>query len=99
EYLWSSSPDAAVLRHQENRKWYGLVMQILPEKLGMEGNKEIDVLNVKCPNELIGSMRKRKGIRPAYHMNKEHWVSVVLHEFQNIQELAGLIEMSYHLTK
>ena len=35
EYPWDGTPDAAVLRHMGNQKWYGLLMRIPSEKLGL----------------------------------------------------------------
>ena len=36
EYLWRRWPDYAVLRHAENRKWFGIVMNVPPAVLGPE---------------------------------------------------------------
>ena len=33
EYLWKTSPSYAVLRHAENRKWYGVLMNVPRERL------------------------------------------------------------------
>lgn len=34
EYLWRRYPDYAVLRHEDNRKWFGLIMDIPRSKPG-----------------------------------------------------------------
>ena len=47
EYLWDSSPDAAVLRHRRNRKWYAIVMLVRKSSLGLEGGGEKWVVNVR----------------------------------------------------
>ena len=77
ECLWASCPEYAVLRHR-NGKWYGVVMDVLREKLGLSGKGCVDVLNVKCEPELIGAFRQRDGFLPAYHMNRSHWLTVLL---------------------
>jgi len=99
DYMWKKFPNYAALRHELNRKWYGLVMDVLPEKLGLEGKEEIDVLNLKSPPELNGSLVKRKDIVPAYHMNKEHWISVILERANLKDDIDQLIETSFDLTK
>lgn len=48
EYPWDGTPDAAVLRHMGNQKWYGLLMRIPSEKLGLAPDGTADILNVKC---------------------------------------------------
>jgi predicted DNA-binding protein (MmcQ/YjbR family) len=99
DYPWMKHPNYAVLRHTSSGKWYGLVVNVLPEKLGLDGKREIDILNLKCLPELIGSLRNRPDTLPAYHMNKEHWISVVLKRTEQKEEIYRLIEMSFHLTK
>lgn len=48
EYLWKSTPDAAVLRHRENGKWYGLLTDIPAEKLGLPSGRTVHILNVSA---------------------------------------------------
>lgn len=36
---------------------------------------------------------------PAYHMNKEHWITLVLERVDSKEEVYHLIEVSFNLTK
>ena len=98
EYLWPDSPDAFVFRHAGNRKWFALVMTVPRSRLGLTGEGSADVLNLKCGPMLGGSYRGRPGILPAYHMNKEHWISVVLDGSVPDELAEELLEISYDLT-
>lgn len=98
EYLWKKSPNYAVFKHSSNGKWYAIVMNILPEKVGLKGEEEIDVLELKSPPELNGSLKKRREIGDAYHMNKEHWISVILKDVDEITDIEDLIKTSFDLT-
>lgn len=99
-YLWKKFPDYAVFKHASNeKKWYGIVMNVLPEKLGLEGEEEMDVLELKSPPELNGSLKKRNDITEAYHMNKEHWISIILSQVNEIADIEQLIKTSFDLTK
>ena len=98
EYLWKSSPDFAVFRHQNNRKWFAIFMPIEANKIGLNADTKIPVLNMKAKPEAIGSLRMIKGIYPAYHMNKEHWVSLNLAEIDEAL-LFELIDESFDLTE
>ncbi len=60
ECLWASCPEYAVLRHR-NGKWYGVVMDVLREKLGLSGQGCVDILNVKCEPDMIRAFRQRDG--------------------------------------
>jgi predicted DNA-binding protein (MmcQ/YjbR family) len=98
EHPWSQYPSYAVLRHQNRGKWYALFMSVPSGRLGLSGDGIIEVVNVKCKPEMVGSLRKIRGFLPAYHMNKEHWVTVLLDGSVRKQELVALIAESYALT-
>ena len=99
EYLWHSAPNYAVFRHSENRKWFGIVMDVPAARLGLEGEGKIDILNVKVNPEDALVLRLADGILPAYHMNKKNWVSVVLDGDIPDDMLLGFLEMSFQLTQ
>jgi len=97
DYPWLDGN--AVLRHRDNNKWYGLVMEVGRDKLGMSWDGEVNVLNVKCDPALAGSLRMQPGFFPAYHMNKEKWLSILLEGPQPDDEVKRLIDLSYQLTE
>ncbi len=99
DYPWAKTPNYAVLRHETNHKWFGAIVDITEDKLGLDSNKLIDALLLKCDPMLIGSLRSEKGILPAYHMNKEHWITVLLDGSYPIEKIFKLISLSYNLTK
>ncbi|MDW8847730.1 MmcQ/YjbR family DNA-binding protein [Erwinia sp. MMLR14_017] len=98
EYLWSNLPGYAVLRHHEGKKWFGIVMHVTGTKPGLETEEKIDLLKVKVRPEQIGSLRKKEGILPAYHMNKEHWISILLSGPLSPPEIHDLLSESHELT-
>ena len=96
DYPWQD--DNAVLRHPNSQKWFGIVMRLRYAQLGLCGSEAVDVLNVKCDPVLIGAMRQKPGIHPAYHMNKEHWLSIRLDGSASDADIAFLVEQSWQLT-
>ena len=99
EHPFSKDLATGVFRHQSNRKWFAVFMEIPPEKLGLSGSGNIRVMNVKCDTRLIGSFREGKGIFPAYHMSRAHWLTVLLDGTVADDTLRFLLDMSYDLTK
>lgn len=97
DYPWNDWN--AVLRHKGNNKWYGVVLEISEKKLGLTGEGIVDVINVKCDPVLIGSLREQSGFFPAYHMNKENWISILLDGSVPEDVIKNLINMSYELTR
>lgn len=83
---------------RENGKWYGLLTDIPAEKLGLPSGRTVHILNVKCSPLETGSLLQKAGIFPAYHMNKTHWVTVLLDGTLPEPELFWLLEESYSLS-
>lgn len=96
EYPWNDWN--AVLRHTDNQKWYGLIMEVSRDKLGLSGDGEVDILNVKSDPMLIGSYRTQKGFFAAYHMNKENWISILLDKPELDDAIKKLLTLSFELT-
>ena len=92
-------PSFQVFRHYGNKKWFAVIMDIPRKNLGLSGEEEISVVNLKCDPWLIGSFREEPGIFPGWHMNKAHWLSVVLDATVEDEIIKFLVDMSYELTK
>lgn len=95
---WAKYPRFKVFRHPNNRKWFALVMDVPREKLGAPGDGALDAVNLKCDPIVIGSLRGEAGIFPAYHMNKENWITVALDGSVADDKLKLLLDMSYEAT-
>lgn len=90
EYLWERSPSDAVLRHADNKKWYAV-------KLGLDGSDTIDIINVKCVPDMIGSLTQSKGFLSGYHMNKDNWMTILLDGTVSEAKVLDFLDMSYDL--
>ena len=98
EYLWEDS-SFYVFRHNDTKKWFGIIMDIEIGKLKGQGKTIVDVLNVKIDPDDIFKLLGIKGIYSAYHMNKKNWISVVLNDEVVDQVVFSLIDRSFALTK
>lgn len=78
DYPFDEDFETAVLRHADSRKWYAIVMRVSRRKFGLRSDEVTDVVNLKLPTEMFGSFSPADGVYPAYHMNKQHWISVLL---------------------
>ncbi len=98
EYLWRNDHDSAVLRNKVNQKWYAIIMKVKKESLRIDGLGSVWIMNVKCDPMMVGSFINQEGFLPAYHMNKEHWISIVIDDLSiMIEEILNLIDMSYEI--
>ena len=95
EHLWPQYPDYAVFRHPASQKWYAVILIVPKSKLGLDGDGAAPVLDIKCSPLMIGSLLSEKGFFPAYHMNKNTWISVLLDESVPDEKISSLLEFSY----
>ena len=89
----------ATIKTSNSKKWYGIFMSIPYKTLGLDKSGKIDVLNVKLNPELIQSLIDKKHFFPAYHMNKKHWISIVLDSDVDLNLVKSLIDESFNLVE
>ena len=98
DYPFDEDFETAVFRHSDNRKWYAIVMRVSRCKFGFDSDEVIDVVNLKLPIEMFGSFGAADGVHPAYHMNKLHWISVLLPDAPD-DVVRFLVNVSFEATK
>lgn len=96
EYLWARWPNYAILRRADNKKWYGAILDVPRERLGLAGTDVVDVLNVKCDAGLYAFINGENGILRGYHMGGT-WVSVLLNGTVAREQIFALLDASYKL--
>ncbi len=99
DYPWKRDPNSAVLRHEDSRKWYGLIMNIQKSRLGLSDDAATDILNVRTDDTMFHDMMiQREGYLPGYHMNRQLWLTILLDGMVPFEEVCGMIDVSYKAT-
>ena len=98
DYPFDDWMESAVFRHVDNKKWYAIVLRVSRRKFGFNSDEVIDVVNLKLPTEMFGSFGAADGVYPAYHMNKLHWISVLLPDASD-DIVQFLVNVSFEATK
>lgn len=98
EFPWKKSPGNGIFRNPNDKKWYGLIMNIDKSKIDKKCTGEIEVINVKLDVEIIPKLLKKKGFYPAYHMNKKNWITIILDDTLTDDEIMRYIHMSHSYT-
>lgn len=92
DYPFSKSQSSLIwttIRHKKNKKIFALIF---------ERNGALSI-NLKCKPELIEVMRElHKNVLPGFHMNKNHWNTVIVNSDISVEELTHMILNSYKLT-
>ena len=99
EHLWSRYPDYAIFRHADNKKWFGLVMNIRRKNLGLDGEDVVDILNVKLPDpRLVDLLVQEPGYFRGYHISRGNWVSILLDGTVPFEDVCRWLAESYVTT-
>ena len=93
-------PDILAFVNEKN-KWYALLSDVEYNKLNKNTDitTKVKILNVKYPTDNILDIIDNQNIFPAYHMNKKHWISIVLDKNIKLGTIKELIDISYSLVK
>ena len=98
DYPFDDWMESAVMRHSDTRKWYAIIMKVSRRKFGLASDEAVDAVNLKMPLEMFGSFGAADGVYPAYHMNKLHWISVLLPDAPD-DVVQFLVNVSFEATK
>ena len=96
EYPWAD--ENYIFRHRNNRKWFAVGMRIAYRRLHTDQDGDVDIVDVKCGPLLMDAYRKQPGVLQGYHMNKDHWITILLDGSADDALVQELFEISYDLT-
>lgn len=98
EFLWVRSPGNAVWRRGDNEKWFGVLLTVAGNKIIPDaGDDAVEILDVRCAPDVTDFIVDKKKIFPGYHMNKRHWVTVVLDGRMATSDICRLLSASYEI--
>jgi O-6-methylguanine DNA methyltransferase len=95
ERPWMRYPENMTFKEKGSEKWFALIMPVAKRKLGLTGDEEIFVVNVKSDPDFIGMISQTDGYMPGYHMNKRHWLTVFLDGTVPLQQVFDRVDESY----
>jgi len=96
EFLFKDDENTGVFRNKKNKKWYGIIMNVNINKFTND-DYNIDIMNIKLPEDLISELINKNGYHKAYHMNKKSWITMLLNDTIDDNEIIHYIEMSYEI--
>ncbi len=98
EYVFPRNPEACVVRHQDNQKWFVVFMEVDRKKLGLSGQGTVSCLNVKSDPDFISFVAGTPGYFRGYHMSGKNWLTVLLDGTVSEREVKNCIDNSFYLT-
>lgn len=98
EFLWEKFDNIAIWRNKQNEKWYGLIGVIPANKIGLNSDKAIEIINLRYSKDEVDKIVDGKVVFPGYHMNKRSWITIILDGSMETERLCELIDNSYALS-
>ncbi len=96
-FLWERTPGNGILRRQDSGKWYGAILTVSAQKLGLDDNRVVEIVNLHGTPADVAKLLERPQVYPGWHMNKKSWYSVILDGSLADEELFVLLAESYRL--
>lgn len=97
EHPWQKYPDDVTAKEPLSGKWFAVFMQVRGDQIGLLSSNLIPIMNVKAEPDFIHILENSEGFAPAYHMNKEHWITVRLDGSIAMEQVMRLIRESYEM--
>lgn len=97
EFLWTKFPDNAVWRRKDNNKWYGAILTVSRNKLGLPSNEVVEIIDLRLEKEQMPKTVDYERYFPGWHMNKKSWYTIILDNSVSTDEICYRIDKSYKL--
>ena len=98
EFLWKKFDNNAICRNKQNNKWYAIFCTVTEDKIGINSNKIIEIIDIRYQKENIDKIIDNKKIYPGYHMNKKSWITIKLDDTVETKKIFDFIDNSYRLS-
>ena len=80
-----------------SRNFFNAFQSITGCQQPYSGDEEVWVVNMKADQAEIPNLIDKKSIFPAWHMNKKHWITVLLTAVTDFEKLCELTQKSWEL--
>lgn len=97
DHSFKEDVSVKVFSRPDNKKWFAAAKNIGRRSVGAGNDGRIDILNVKINPREVAKLRSREGFRPAWRMNQNNWVTVLLDGTVSDDEVYGLLEKAFVL--
>lgn len=99
EFLWKKFDDNAIWRRKDSKKWYGALLTVTADKIGLPSDERLEIIDLRIDPDDMEKTIDNKTFFRGYHMNKRHWITVVLDGSADLQTVFEMIDTSYILAE
>ncbi|MDE6471707.1 MAG: MmcQ/YjbR family DNA-binding protein [Clostridia bacterium] len=99
EFMWEKFPDNAIWRRADNKKWYGLILTVAKNKIGIPSDEKVEIIDLRVNPKDIDTIVDNNTIFSGYHMNKKHWITICLDGTVPLKDIKAMLDASYEIAR
>ncbi|MBP3893842.1 MAG: MmcQ/YjbR family DNA-binding protein [Atopobiaceae bacterium] len=97
DHSFKEDVSVTVYSRPDNRKWFAAAKNVGRRSVDAGSDGRIDILNVKLNPREVAALRSRDGFRPAWRMNQNSWVTILLDGTVSDDEVYELVDKAFAL--
>lgn len=95
DHSFEEDRTVTIFRRRDNNQRFAATKNVGCRSVSVERAGRIDILNVCVSPRLVGTLREREGFRPAWRMNQNKWITILLDGTVPDDEIRAYLDMSY----
>ena len=95
DHSFEEDPTVTIFRRADNNQRFAATKNVGRRSVDAGQMGRIDILNLSLDPRLVASLRTREGFRPAWRMNRNRWVTILLDGTVPDDEIRSYLDMSY----
>lgn len=95
DHSFEGDPTVTIFRRLDNNQRFAATKNVGSRSVNVERAGRIDILNLCVSPRLVATLREREGFRPAWRMNRNKWVTILLDGTVPDDEIRTYIEEAY----
>lgn len=95
DHSFEGDPTVTIFRRLDNNQRFAATKNVGCRSVNAGSTGRIDILNVSVKPRLVATLREREGFRPAWRMNSNKWVTILLDGTVPDDEIQTLLGESY----
>ncbi len=95
DHSFEGDPTVTIFRRLDNNQRFAATKNVGCRSVNVERAGRIDILNLCVSPRLVATLREREGFRPAWRMNRNKWVTILLDGTVPDDEICAYIEEGY----
>ena len=95
DHSFEGDRTVTIFRRLDNNQRFAATKNVGCRSVNVERAGRIDILNVSVSPNLVATLREREGFRPAWRMNRNKWVTILLDGTVPDDEIRNYLDMSF----